>query len=80
MSLCLKKLALSTGKVLPFSEFAATFLGVCSHLSPAYLITTPRTLNFQLSTFNLKKMARSNIPMTINLRQNTNDDEITLDA
>ena len=48
MSFCLKKLALSAGKVLPFSEFAATFLGVCSHLSPAYLITTPRTLNFQL--------------------------------
>ena len=39
MSFCLKK-ALSAGKVLPFSEFAATFLGVCSHLSPAYLITT----------------------------------------
>ena len=52
MSFCLKKLALSAGKVLPFSEFAATFLGVCSHLSPAYLITTPRTLNFQLSTLN----------------------------
>ena len=54
MSFCLKKLALSAGKVLPFSEFAATFLGVCSHLSPAYLITTPRTLNFQLSTFNFQ--------------------------
>ena len=73
MSFCLKKLALSAGKVLPFSEFAATFLP----------LTSPRhrelsTLNFQLST--KKTMARSNIPMTINLRQNTNDDEITLDA
>ena len=70
MSFCLKKLALSAGKVLPFSEFAATFLPLTS------------SRHRELSTFNfqLKKMARSNIPMTINLRQNTNDDEITLDA
>ena len=37
------------GKVPPFCRKGTTFLGVCSHLSPAYLTTTREIINIIVS-------------------------------